>query len=522
MIDFWPHRFGATLIVAALLAASCSTSNNNADAPTTSQGQSTNETTDAQQQDEDSAGTATGTGATTGAPRDSAPSANSQDATEGPSANTSADAGETPAGTIIGEGSRWATGDSELLFDQETLHTFELTLSSDALATLDADPAAEQWVEGSLTFDGETLDQVGIRYKGSIGAFIGCLTGPNIAVPSGAKTCTKLSMKVKINWLDSNTEFYGQRKLQFHSMNNDPSHLRERLGYWLFNEMGVAAPRSVHARLIINGEFSGLYTLTEQIDGRFTRANFEDGTGNLYKEVWPLDADGTPNSETEFIDALKTNEDEDPSVALIAGFATDLAAASGNERDVVEQWTDIENTLRYIAVDRTIRNDDGAFHWYCIGSAGCRPHNYYWYEDPTRQKLTLIPWDLDHAFENIISDINPITPIADGWGEITNNCNPFPHGLFNLPQRSAACDPLTATWTTYVDEYEALTAEFVAGPFSAERVNAVMAAWTAQIASAVAEAADQHPDAVSVERWEMATDSLNARIEHARTVRISP
>ena len=123
-------------------------------------------------------------------------------------------------------------------------------------------------------------------------------------------------MKIKINWNDSNDEFLGVRKLQFHSMNRDDSQLRERLGYWLWREMGVAAPRATHARVLINGEFAGLFALIENIDGRFTRHNFDDGTGNLYKEVWPLSEDGAPFDHDIYIDSLRTNEDEDPTAAL--------------------------------------------------------------------------------------------------------------------------------------------------------------------------------------------------------------
>ena len=90
--------------------------------------------------------------------------------------------------------------ESGYLFDQSELRTYELHLSDEALATLDADPAAEQYVEGSMTFEGQTIEPVGIRYKGSVGAFFGCLSGRDWVRPSGQKTCTKLSMKVKINW----------------------------------------------------------------------------------------------------------------------------------------------------------------------------------------------------------------------------------------------------------------------------------------------------------------------------------
>ena len=58
----------------------------------------------------------------------------------------------------------------------------------------------------------------------------------------------------------------------------------------------------------------------------------------------------------------------------------------------------IDEIMSYAVVDRAIRNDDGAFHWYCSGS-DCDPHNYYWYEDPTNRQMHLIPWDLDNAFE---------------------------------------------------------------------------------------------------------------------------
>ena len=46
-------------------------------------------------------------------------------------------------------------------------------------------------------------------------------------------------------------------------------------------------------------------------------------------------------------------------------------------------------------------------------------------EDPNDDKLQLIPWDLDNSFENLISNLNPVTPIKDKWYETTNNCNGF-------------------------------------------------------------------------------------------------
>ena len=405
---------------------------------------------------------------------------------------------------------------SDYIFDQTVLHTFELNLPDEALAQIDADPAAEEYVEGSLTFNGETISPVGVRYKGSIGAFVNCLSGGDWANPSGHKTCTKLSMKVKINWNGRQEKFYGLKKLQFHSQNLDDSQMRERLGYWLFREMGVSAPRSVHARLIINGKYSGLYALTEQIDGRLTRYNFSDGTGNLYKEIWPLKMNGQPYSEQEYINALKTNEDENPTAYIIRTFAQEVADAETSElQQVIAKWMDVQEILSYAVVDRTIRHDDGPFHWYC-GGGDCTNHNYYWYENPSTNTLHLIPWDLDNAFENIIADVNPVTPIADAWGQTRANCQPFSYGWFGLQQWSAACDKLTGGWASFEEEYEELKTQFKEGPFSEGQASAKLDMWEAQIRAATEEAHEAHGDAISIPTWQASLSQLKAQLKHAR------
>ena len=404
----------------------------------------------------------------------------------------------------------WTTGASLYIFDQTRLHTFELSVPEESLAEIDADPAAEEWVEATLRFEGEDVGAVGLRYKGSIGAFVNCLSGNDPLRPSGAKTCTKLSMKVKINWEGRDETFFGLKKLQFHSMNHDQSQMRERLGYWLFREMGVAAPRSVHARVVINGEFVGLFALTEQIDGRFARQNFEDGKGNVYKEVWPLNESGQPHADRVYLDALETNEDEDPSVAVIRTFAEELAGATSTDelRAVIARRMVVQEAIAYAVVDRSIRHDDGPFHWYCFGPTGCAPHNFYWYENPTEKTLHLIPWDLDNAFENLAFNSNPITPIADDWGETSNECAPFVEDGTFVPQRSAACDPLVAGWASFEIEYDQLMAHFLAGPGEPELIEELITLWSAQITDATAEASAAHGDAVSVDTWKRSVDRL--------------
>ena len=419
------------------------------------------------------------------------------------------------------DGPRYSSGDSEYLFDQEKLHTFELTLSDQNLAYLDSAPGLEEYVPGTLTFEGESLP-VGIRYKGSVGAWVGCLTG-DFFEAEGEKSCTKLSMKVKTNWEDTDNTFYDVKKLQFHSQNLDPTKMHERLGYWLFREMGVPAPRSVHARLIINGEYNGIFALTEQIDGRFTRENFNDGTGNLYKEIWPITNNGIPMPDRPLQESLKTNEAEDPTFGIIQAFAQAVINANNETRqDVMRQWMDIDQTLSYMVVDRAIANDDGVLHFYCGGNdaieigGGCSSHNFYWYEDPSAELIHLIPWDLDNAFDNITGPANPVTPIKDKWGEKTNDCKPFAYGGWGLTQLSAACDPIIGTLTTFEQEYRELRETFLAGPFAKETVEGLLNTWAGQIKDAVQEADEAHNDQPSMAEWLRAVEKLKADLEYAR------
>tara|TARA_B000000475_G_scaffold197606_1_gene160310 strand:+ start:231 stop:1619 length:1389 start_codon:yes stop_codon:yes gene_type:complete len=406
---------------------------------------------------------------------------------------------------------------SDFIFDQNELRTFELKLSKKDLEKIDSDPTAEKYVEGMMVFEGDTISPIGIRYKGSVGAWVGCVDGENWFEPSGKKICTKLSTKVKINWKGRDERFYGLKKLQFHAQNLDPSLMHERLGYWLFRSMGVEAPRSVHARLVINGEFIGLYALTEQIDGAFTDYHFDDKDGNLYKEVWPLNMNGEPMDPQSLISALKTNEDDNPSTDIISGFADKLH--NGKESDIpniISEYMDINKVLSMVVVDRAIRHDDGFLHWYC-SEDGCASHNFYWYEEPNNKKVNLIPWDLDNAFENIIKNANPVTPIADEWGKTSNNCNPFPYGEFGMYQWSAACDRLTGGWARDKELYEELKNKFIQGPFAASNVNALLTAWSEQIRPVVKEAQDKNTwDQLTVQQWESKLYELIDQLEFAR------
>jgi hypothetical protein len=422
---------------------------------------------------------------------------------------------------------KYLAKNSDYVYDQEKVKTYNLVIRADDLAKLNNDPAREEYVPAALVFEGDTISPIGVRYKGSIGAYAGCVSGTDWSKPSGYKTCVKLSMQLKINWDGRTEKFYDLNKLQFHSQNYDKSQLRERLGYWLFKQMDVPAPRAVHARLLINGQYSGFYGLVEEVDNRFVDYFYKNGKGNVYKEVWPVQSNGLAQKDQAFIDALKTNESPNTDISLMKAFSEAISnSTDANRKALITQFMDIKSIMAYIVVDRGIRHDDGPFHWYCDNNGGgCSNHNYYWFEDQKNKKIHLIPWDLDGAFEHIIRNSNPVTPIVDRWGDITNNCKPFNYGNNIVLEKSAACDKLTAAWVTYNDEYLALKKHFQNDILTQEIAIKQLDLWAKQISPYIKEADDFHnagtinetnKKATTFFVWENAVSTLKNQVQYAK------
>lgn len=407
------------------------------------------------------------------------------------------------------------------LYDQSALRTIELRIKDADLARLDAAPAAEQYVPGALIFDGQTYDPVAVRYKGSVGAWVGCVAGSTPQDPfntTGAKTCPKLNLKVSFNEYDPQGRFFGVKKLQLHAMNADPSLLRERLGYWLFRQMGVPAPRATHVRLLINGQYQGLFVNVEQIDGRFTRSRFADGAGNLYQEVWPTFTAGltAPATAQRYQAALQTNEDESPSFDKILAFSAALMQDSRAARaQAIRDWMSAPSTLRLLAVDRTIRADDGPLHFYC-GPGGCGNHNFFLYEEALAPRVWLIPWDLDNAFVvtgELARAADLFLKIVYEWDDAAAPCGMNPGAAPSAPrQMPPACDPLIqALGCSFPGAYQAALGELLDGPFSAAAVDPLISAWQAQISAAVAEAYAADRRQLAPQAWRAAVANFTDR-----------
>ena len=363
------------------------------------------------------------------------------------------------------------------VFDPGVVRRFEVTMAAGDWDALNADPRAEVYVPADLRWGEVVKTQIGFRYKGAVGSLALCFDG------QGNRVCPKLGMKMKFDEYVDGQRFEGLKRVNFHAMNRDESHMKERLGYGLFRAMGVPAPRSAHARLIVNGEDLGVFALVEEIDGEFVEDHFRavdgSGEGNLYKEVWPMHAGPGP-----YAAALETNE-EIGDVDGMVRFANAIAGASPSTfRGVMESWMDVPTVVSFLAVDRLVDNWDGIVAWYCNQQGQCGNHNYYWYEEAGRDRVWLLPWDLDNTMQ-VPSPIRTSYGMPD-WDAPSSDCalRPIFLGFYGRPP---ACDRMIGLMAQVLwSDYEARTLELLSGPASTTALEAEISAMETLLAPEVA------------------------------------
>jgi spore coat protein H len=365
------------------------------------------------------------------------------------------------------------------VFDTTVVRRFELTVAQQDLDRINAAPTAEEYVPANLRYGEVTLDNIAVRYKGSVGSLGLCFDG------QGRRICPKLSMKLKFDEYVDGQRFAGLKRINLHAMYRDTSHMKDRIGYGLFRAAGVPAPRSAHARLVINGMDFGLFALVEEIDGEFVEDHFRDvdgtGDGNLYKEVWPV-----YTTEQPYRNALDTNEELNPPVDKMVRFATALNGANATTfRGVLGQWMDVPTVVSYLAVDRFIDSWDGIVAWYCPDASGpCFNHNYFWYEQADADRVWLIPWDLDNTMQQP-SLMRDSYGMPD-WNAPTSDCT-LRMVFLGFYGRPPACDHFIGLMAQVLwSDYEARTAELIAGPASMAALEAEIAAMEALLAPEVA------------------------------------
>ncbi len=390
----------------------------------------------------------------------------------------------------------------EYIFDDDMARNYEIIIDDAALARLDANPVIEEYEYADLVFEGDTIKNIQVRYKGSWGGWVNCVENyDGMSNTGGEKICIKLSLKVKFNTAEEpDRKFFGMKKMAFYHMNHYENQMLDRLSYWIHREMGNPAPRAVHSTITINGELIGLFTAIENIDGRFTRAHWNDGEGNLYKDINPIDSSNSITSTDVLNDHLKTNEDENPTHEIWNTFESELLDASNEDdiKDVIRKWTNVPQLISTIITSIAIGHWDSPF--------GGWENNAYWYSDTTNKKLYPIPWDMD--FNNFNAN------------EFSFNGNLLDNIQQDLACQSTNKNKLMQYWLCFPNEADTVLNKLLTDIYP--RIEDKLINWEAQITDTHKLVRTLHPGtfphtgALSYDEWQNELTIFKNKIEEGR------
>ena len=77
-------------------------------------------------------------------------------------------------------------------------------------------------------------------------------------------------------------QIHGTRRFTLNNAKQDPSLIRQCLGFALFAQAGVPAPRCNFAHVTVNGHDLGIYANVEEVRKPMLARHFADDDGNLY------------------------------------------------------------------------------------------------------------------------------------------------------------------------------------------------------------------------------------------------
>ena len=144
--------------------------------------------------------------------------------------------------------------------------------------------------------------------------------------------------------------------------------MRERVSMLFFRRMGVTASREAHARLFINSEYAGVYTIVESIDKNFLKKNFGEDDGHLYEYRFdtaaPLPYDfGYRGSDPALYAPLpfkpQTHENDPQGEVLERLFWTANQAGNAVWRTAMEEFLDLKKFLKHVAIEGSSADQDG-------------------------------------------------------------------------------------------------------------------------------------------------------------------
>ncbi len=234
-------------------------------------------------------------------------------------------------------------------------------------------------IPAKLTVDGKVYPDVGIAFRGQTSFMM---------APEGGKR----SLDVSLNFLHEDQLLQGYRSLNLLNASGDPTMMRSALYHYIARQY-IPAPKANWVRVVINGENWGLYVNVQQINSELVKENFKSSKGTRWKVPGsPMGQGGFSylgDDPAAYRKAYEIKSKDDPQAwqALIKLCKALRDTPPESLEKALEPMLDLEGTLKFLAIDKALINNDG--FW-------TRASDYSLYLDPAG-KFHLIPWDANET-----------------------------------------------------------------------------------------------------------------------------
>lgn len=326
------------------------------------------------------------------------------------------------------------------LFDTSSILTVNILMDEADWNDMLANAAAEEYYQCDVEIGGTTFYRVAIRPKGNT----------RLTSIASDPTTDRYSFKLEFDHYVDGQTCFGLDKLILNNNYADATNMKEALIYDMYQYLGADASLYNYAKLSVNGEYWGVYLALEAVEDSFLLRNYGVQDGELYKpdsmnigggkDFGDFNADDIDFGDLDLGDMTLPDRNAAPAEQKTAaagerpaddfgfgggkgGFSMSGGGADLNytddeldsyetiwdgeiadttkadhkrvvtalknisEGNALEDYMDVDNLLRYMAVHVFSVNEDSL--------SGMMAHNYYLYE--AGGKLNFIPWDYNLA-----------------------------------------------------------------------------------------------------------------------------
>lgn len=226
-------------------------------------------------------------------------------------------------------------------------------------------PLEEIYANGSvMVINGEVFDNIDIKIRGG-----------NYSRENSDKLALSVDLPSGVTLDDPNLVPYPVDEF---ALGNELgwTYGRQHAGWSLYEDAGFPTVNAQHVRVQRNGEFYGIYRLSEKLDNRWREA--AGITGDFYKG-----AGGGFHTPTGF-EKKQPDDDLSPIISL----ADVLNSPSSNQKtEYLYDEIDIPNVVNFLAVS------------FIVGHYDTWDQNYYMHEDTERtEQWQVYPWDLSDTY----------------------------------------------------------------------------------------------------------------------------